>query len=52
MTIICQGKIPKGFEKYEEIVYIGRKAPKGYVETGGTHLGKGLWILNLKKKED
>jgi hypothetical protein len=33
------------------MIHIGKKAPKGYEELpGGIHLGKGIWMLKIRKK--
>ena len=38
-----------GFHPKPDMFHIGRKAPKGYVESGpAIHLGKGIWLLPLK----
>ena len=37
-------------DKVREL-HIGRKAPKGYEELpGGIHLGKGIWLLPIRRK--
>lgn len=30
------------------LLHVGRKAPKGFRETGGMHLGKGIWMLTIE----
>jgi len=38
-----------GFHPKPDLFHIGRKAPKGYVESGpAIHLGRGIWLLPLR----
>jgi hypothetical protein len=40
----------KEIETKPVLVYIGKKAPKGFKElSGGIHLGGGIWILKIEK---
>ena len=35
------------------MIHIARKVPKGFEELPGSiHLGKGIWILKMKLKEE
>lgn len=43
-----ESKPPKPAGKVR-LFHVGRKAPKGFKELpGGTHLGKGIWILPIE----
>ncbi len=40
----------KGKKGSIRILHIGKKVPKGYEELdGGVHIGKGIWILPMRK---
>lgn len=44
----AEGSIPSA-----PMLYIGKKAPKGFIELPhGIHLGKGVWMLRIVKSHE
>ena len=40
----------KGRKKKIQLIHIGKKCPKGFVEVAGSmHLGKGIWALKCEE---